>query len=34
VNVSQTVLTGLIRESAGRLSRRRMPGFVPGGGRM
>jgi hypothetical protein len=34
VKVSQAVPTAVIRGSAGGLSLRRMPGVVPGGGRM
>jgi len=34
VKVSQAVPTGIIRESVRGFSPRRMPGVVPGGGRM
>jgi hypothetical protein len=34
VKSSQAVPTGIIRESGGRFSQRRMPGILPGGGRM
>jgi hypothetical protein len=34
VNVSQAVLTSVVRQSVWRFSQRRMSGFMSGGGRM